>query len=267
MGENKQNEAFWQQPPWFEGRSKHRLGLRPIDIAALWQPDGSLFANKSLQLETNYTNVVGTMAGYERVACDIPGLELSKQRYPDWIANVGTMVAEDLCLIDTTDENRFVAGCLAAPSYWLLHEKLGQALFEVHAPVEGMNAKIGTRVDGFFSRLPIGRPFRRANWFVHAEAEYFRTDSSTRSLLDADPADWFFRSESQTLLRLDEQFVLFVIAVTFVPVSDLARNKASIEPLLASLSAMDRDEISHFGGVAKFQRLTDYVASLVRINS
>ena len=68
---------------------------------------------------------------------------------------------------------------------------------------------------------------------------------------------------SARLLRLDERFVLFVIGVVFAPVRGLREYPEAAAQLSDALSAMDGDEISHFGGVAKHALLSDYVASVL----
>ncbi len=251
----------WQKPPWREGRNKHRLALRPVGLEDLWQNDPRLLANKHRQLVRNYTRTVSTLADYQTVAPSVPGVT-PLDVYPDWIANVGTAVAEDLCLIDTSRENRFVAGCLAAPSYWSLGEKLGKPLYAVHERVHGMNQQIGKRIDEFFYHLPLQRPFRRENWFVHPERIYFRPEPEVQHGVRSDLLQAYFRSEEQTILRLDERFVLFAIGVRFTLVSELQAYPEARRQLAMALRAMDGDEIAYFGGVAKHARLSDYVASL-----
>lgn len=252
---------FWHKPPWHEGRNKHRLGLRPVEMDDLWSNDADLLDNKRKQLAQNYPATVRTLVAYETVALPVPGVAPANE-YPDWIANVGAVVADDLCLIDTRHENRFVAGCLAAPSYWSLADKLGKRLFAVHGEVQGMNRKIGRRIDEFFRRLPAHRPHRRENWFVHPERVYFRSDAAACSGLSRDLNDAYFRCEKQTFLRLNERFVLFIIGVHFAPLCELGAYPEARSQLTMALQQMDDDEIAHFGGVAKHARLSDYVALL-----
>lgn len=255
------NSDFWAHPPW-EGKNKHRLGLRPIDLSEVWVHDDELLSNKRLQLECRYEEVVATLPGYEAYAWELPGIAEVGRHYPDWIGCIGALVAEDVCILDTQDNNRLIAGCLAAPSYWSLRDKMGLPLHDVHAPVEGMNQKIGGRIADFFQRLPLGRPFRRENWFVHGEAVYFRQTPGLRTKLSADPEGWFIRSERQTLLRLDERFVVFVIGIVFARFTDMQFYPDAIRSFKASLLAMDDDEITHFGGHPKFTRIKRFIDAL-----
>ena len=255
-------DTFWQRPPWHDGKNKHRLGLRPIDLDELWIADDALLANKQAQLEARYDAVVATSPEYSQVDFELPELSNLPSRFPDWIANVGWQVAEDLCLLDIEQDNRLVAGCLTAPSYWSLREKLGLPLLQVHEPVHGMNKKIGARIDRFLQQMPLLRPFRRENWLVHAEADYFRPAPSLIGELPTSPDNWHFRSERQTLLRLDARFVLFVIGIVFAPASKLAAYPGALDALRRSLRAMDDHEIEHFGGLEKYRRVADYVELL-----
>ena len=89
--------------------------------------------------------------------------------YPDSIANVASQIAEDVCIIDTSDSNRFVAGCVCSPSYWDLNKKIGQPLWNVHEAVDGLNSFLGENIDRFITGLTYARPFQRENWFIHGD--------------------------------------------------------------------------------------------------
>ena len=262
---------FWESPPWQvgdrkfgkkNGQNKHRLGLKPIALSELWARDDALSENKAQQLKSRYSEVVATHPGYETYQWQLPGITYVPREYPDWVACLGAQVAEDICILDAQDDNRLVAGCLAAPSYWSLKAKLGQPLHDVHEPVEGMNKKIGGRIVEFFARLPVDRPFRRENWFVHGEAEYFRQNPGLRTQLSENPDHWMFRSERQTLLRLDERFVVFVIGIVFARFTDIRMHRDALDTFKTSLAAMDDDEVMHFGGLAKMEQIANYVDSI-----
>ena len=66
------------------------------------------------QLAQNYKKVVACAEDSQTAqkALEIfMGLD-DKAIYPDAIANVASQIAEDLCIINTSDNNRFIAGCV-----------------------------------------------------------------------------------------------------------------------------------------------------------
>ncbi len=257
------NEAFWRAPPWQGGGAKHRLGLRPVDLQDWFEPlSDELERHKLNVLEHRYADAVAvTVAAADAADClaQLPGPEPAS-RYPDLIANAACVRAEDLCVLDLDDSQRLVAACVCAPSYWRVQEKIGLPLWDVHGPVHGMNAKIGANVQRFIANMPHVQPFERRNWFLHGDAERFHLEPE--GPLTSAVADWVVRSERQTLCKLSDRFLLFTIAVTCEPIAHMARFPEACGEMQAALRAMDADEITHFGGVEKHRRLSDYVARL-----
>ncbi len=257
------NAAFWRSPPWQGGGAKHRMGLRPVEIREWFEPVSvALERQKADVLNHRYADAVAvTGAAVDAAHClaRLPGPEPAS-RYPDLIANVACVRAEDLCLLDLDDRQRLVAACVCAPSYWRVQDKIGLPLWDVHGPVHGMNAKIGANVQRFIARMPSMQPFERRNWFLHGDAERFHLEPE--GPLTAATADWVVRSERQTLCKLSDRFMLFTIAVICEPLEDIAQFPDACREMQAALAAMDTDEITHFGGVEKHRRLSEYVDRL-----
>lgn len=262
------NESFWQTPPWQGGVAKHRLGLRPVD-ASLWlnrPATGEVYDNKIMQLQHRYQDVVAvrpSVVALEPLLRDLPLPSRLHSAYPDLIANVAITVSDDLCVLDVDDQQRLVAGCVCAPSYWRLRDKLGKPLHEVHAQVDGMNAKIGDNIERFINRAQIGQPFVRANWFLHGDADLYHADSE--GVLDPTVENWVVRVERQSLCKLSARYLLFTIDIACEPLADLQGFAAARTDLETSLARMDADEVSHFGGVEKHRHLTEYVAALASL--
>jgi hypothetical protein len=175
--------------------------------------------------------------------------------YPDAIANFAINVPDDVCLVDVGDAQRLVAGCVCSPSYWRLIDKIGLPLSDVHAPVPGMNAKIGDAITRFVERAPLLQPFERRNWFLHADGAPFHLEPE--SVISSPVAEWYVRSERQTLCRIAERYTLFTIFVTCHPLSQIRSHPLALEDLLKALRAMDVDEVEHFGGRTKQRRLIE----------
>ena len=253
--------SFWDDPPWRDGRAPQHLGLRPIERSAWLVDDPALIHNKRRQLTDRYPHAVGVAPGAAEpnyAAWELPWSAVSQ--YPDWIANLGGGIAEDLCVLDVEDNLRLIAGVVAAPSYWRLPDKLGKSLWDVHQPVHGMNQRIGTNIDRFMHQVPLGQPFYRDNWFFHESSAYWSEPDV--ALLSQPISTWVIRSEQQVVYRPTPRYVLFTIRVVFAAMADLYRYPQTVAPLLHALGAMDTTEIEHFGGVDKHRLITEHVSGL-----
>ena len=254
----------WASPPWQGGTAKHRLGLRPDPGSPLTQmEDVQLRLHKTQQLKENYAAVVACVADGEEAQqylLDLEPLRYPPSSFPHTIANCALLVEEDLCLLDVRAENRLIAACVCAPSYWRLHEKIGLPLRQVHEPVDGLNAKVGPRVEHFFANLPVGRTFRRENWFVHSSPELYQVNEE--HIFDVPAQNWVMRCEYQSLYKLTPKYVLFGIRVVCEPLRHIAMYPSAGQDLLSALQRMDIDEVSHFGGQQKLTALVDVVKEL-----
>lgn len=254
---------FWQALPWAGGHNKQHLGLAPITNAQWLVDDKPLHANKLHMLNTQYAEVVAQVPHFEPP--DIadwqlpPTLTVSDHRYPDWIANFAAHWAEDVFLLDLEDRCRLLAGCLAAPSGWSLRSKIGHPLGVIHAPVQGLNPRIGAAIQQFFQDMPLQTPFLRANWFTYASDQYF---AQTHTTLPENVKDWWLRSEQQVVYRPCKEFLLFTVRIVSVPILALGQHTHTVADLRRALLAMDSDEITHFGGQARWEKLYRFVENI-----
>ena len=217
--------------------------------------------NKMRQLSVRYDDVVGVLPGHDELDDTLaqqPWPSAPGKTFEHAIANMALTVTSDLCVLDVVDEQRLVAGCVCAPSYWRLSEKLGQPLARVHEPVDGLNAKIGENIRRFVENAPMGKAFGRSNWFLHGDADLFH--DVAEGLLSLPVEQWVVRCERQSLCRISARYVLFTIDVICEPLADIEGFADAQADLAGALAVMDADEINHFGGLEKHRLLADYVA-------
>ncbi len=126
---------------------------------------------------------------------------------PDWVLLSGGV----------DGDFRVLGGAVIFPSSWALEEKLGRPLAQVHDPVPGLAATLGSPIATFLTRIAPGAAWERENWGL-----------SAAPTLNQHPSHQFARlSELATLdttwLRLEQQFltrlpatgaILFGIRVT-----------------------------------------------------
>jgi len=251
---------FWETPPWGDGREKYRLGLKPIHIDEWFQgpPNKNLIDYKRGLLENKYNTVVRAIEGSEKGQKLVAEhLNVKQPKYQDPIADASLMVQDDLCLIETRGEQRLIAACVCSPSYWDLTKKIGKSLKEVHQPVKTLNEKIGGPIQKFIESAPVMKPFVRQNWFVHQDTKRMHLMEEKISLNN--PSNWFFRSERETVCRLDELHSLFSINVRFQPLSYIHEYQGAKNGLLRSLDRLDDSEIDYFGGKEKVDILVNFL--------
>lgn len=128
----------------------------------------------------------------------------------------GQLVAEDLCLLQASNEGyRLIGASLCFPNRWQLEEKIGQPLDSIHEPVPGFAPALQRPVAHFFAALKPDRILARVNWGIADDPARFQPVAR-----DADPAitaanagaALCLRVERQTLRRLPESdAVLFTI--------------------------------------------------------
>jgi hypothetical protein len=164
------------------------------------------------------------------------------------------MVAEDLILMRRGEAGwRLAAGSLCFPGNWLLTEKFGRAIHEIHAPVPGFgagarNAELIARI---FDKLTVEQPVERRNWSIQSGTGLFRpaqrqqraafAAGKASKFPDGDiPAHCFIRIERQTLRKLPVSGdILFTIRTYLDPLAILARH-----PDCAGLSASFAEQLA-----------------------
>jgi hypothetical protein len=127
---------------------------------------------------------------------------------------VGRMVAEDFCLIRPSDAGALlVAAVLCFPARWVLAEKLGRPLLDVHERVPGYAEKLGAPVDRFMRSLKPGRVAMRLNWSISDDPALFQQSGKFRD--GVDPSITHGDALEKLFLRVERQtFVLLPVSGT-----------------------------------------------------
>ena len=255
------DSSILENPPWLKSKRKYKMGLSPTSLDA-WittNPKAAIFDHKKQLLAENYDKVVASTEDSQPGQIALAEFtELGgKSVYPDSIANIASQIAEDVCIIDTSDKNRFIAGCVCSPSYWDLNKKIGQPLWDVHQAVDGLNNYLGENIDRFINGLTHKRPFERENWFVHGNTK--RMHLSPEEDLNNEPNSWFIRTERETLCRIHEDFIVFTINPRFVPLHAILDYPQALDSLKTVLDGFTDEEIIYFGGRKKFDQLACFL--------
>lgn len=154
---------------------------------------------------------------------------------------------EDLCVLTRVGEQepfRLTGAAVAFPTDWVVADKLGLPLGDVHAPIHGYAGRFSEGVDRFVDGLRPGEIWGRANWFVVPSGawRYLPGDAPAARFahVSADNAGdtLFVRCERQTLRCLPQTGgVLFTIGVyreplANVPLAELQRIVSAFDHLI-----------------------------------
>jgi dimethylamine monooxygenase subunit A len=229
------------------------MGLKPV-VHSTWLPqpiDMDERARKATLLAAAVPAVFAAQEGseaaqhcvLERVLARHGALMPPASELPP-LARAALYVPEDLCVMQPSGAAyRLTAACVCAPSYWSLAQKIGRTLAEIHAPVRGLEAKIGPAMSAFLARIPPATVFERRNWFLHRNAERFQPAAEDWQAAGAiDARTLVMRSERQTFARLADDLVLFTIDVRCRPLAEIARYPQAARDLLAAYAGLDDDE-------------------------
>jgi hypothetical protein len=174
------------------------------------------------------------------------------------------LVAEDLVILHKGEDGwRLVAAALAFPSSWLLAEKFGRPMHDIHAPVPGFGA--GTRpaqlIERMFDNMRPETPMIRWNWSLYGDDRLYHPDAAgpkTRRF-DTDMANVFLRVERQTLRRLPGcGDIVFTIRIHIDPLAALeAQPEAGriAAALVDQLMALDAAQLAYKGLTLERDRL------------
>ncbi|MCX7306200.1 MAG: DUF3445 domain-containing protein [Hyphomicrobiales bacterium] len=213
---------------------------------------------------------------------ELDGLE--EQDLPP-LKKASLLVQEDLIVMRQGDRGsgesgwRLAAGALCFPSSWVLTEKFGRPMADIHEPVPGFGP--GTRnaglIDRMFDRLQVAQPVERFNWSIQSGAALYhplsdaqRIDRATgrpsRFPDVAAASDAFIRVERQTLRKLPETGdILFTIRIHLDPIALLARrpDRAALAASFTDqLLALDVDQLDYKGLTADRERLVEALRSI-----
>lgn len=140
------------------------------------------------------------------------------------LVTAGRLVQADLCIMEQGSDGHILTGAvLCFPSGWLLSQKMGRPLLDIHIPVRDYDEDLNRRVQRLFDAIRPGQVLLRTNANLHKDAELFipRRENAPRRALPRDEAR-YVRSERQTLRRLPETgAVIFGIHTSIVPLDRL----------------------------------------------
>jgi hypothetical protein len=170
------------------------------------------------------------------------------------------ILGEDLCLISKVNGSWVLtAGAVVYPSRWLLAEKLGKTLDQIHQPVPGYEESLQPAMALSFDKLNSDRQVWRLNWALHSQPVLHQPTAVHQS---AAPAEYWWRTERQTLTKLPgADHVLFTIRNRVEPLSQLMQRPSEAAAFAQTLSTMSNETIAYKGLTQDHKAVVDYLMS------
>ncbi|PRY90178.1 heme-dependent oxidative N-demethylase family protein [Donghicola tyrosinivorans] len=139
----------------------------------------------------------------------------------DWsvpLLTLGQISQADYCILqkpESSDEHILTAAILCFPSSWMLSEKAGRPLTDIHIPVPQYDAELAKRVQRLFDGVQVGRPLWRANTLWHSNPTLHQPKSKLKPRRPEDAGAAYRRSERQVIFRLPESGAVVFSIHTF----------------------------------------------------
>ncbi|MGL4323910.1 MAG: heme-dependent oxidative N-demethylase family protein [Beijerinckiaceae bacterium] len=163
------------------------------------------------------------------------------------------LVQDDLCIMRASPGGwRLVAACLCFPSTWVLEEKFGQSMTDIHAPVPGFAGTMNNRVQRIFDSLQPDYPVWRMNWSIYDNAALRHAHTHSGPPVwhrkGIDPGkNAFLRIERQSLMKMPvSRDILFTIRIYLDPLQAFTHaSQPVITAMRNQLLAMDAPQLAY----------------------
>ena len=247
---------------------RHRLGIWPLDLAN-WLPrdaetELTLDLKKKL-LASRRDEVVGLQPGGDDVAQEAAmlvsqwaGVELSSTGI-NALVEASLLVADDLVVLqpiksqDGVEQMLLTAAVLCAPSRWMLSEKMGKNMLEIHAPVAKYAEHVGAAVDTYFQRIAVDKPVWRSNWIIQDHPALFQPQIPSGPLVK-NPYELWIRMERQTLRRLPKTGgILFTIRGYQQPLPEYLSRSNQIAQNIRTMLERLPDDVAQYKSVLTYR--------------
>lgn len=237
---------------------RFQMGLRPGDAAAFF---GGAQDHRILTLRTQLLHEARDEYLLESPHHAVPeAMELLSTctgRTITSLTDAAGACESDFVILapDASGLPHVTAGVVCFPSSWSLREKAGLPVSAVHAPVPGLNADMGRRIDTFLARLAPGAVWERENWGLSADDALDHHPRHSLPALTASAtleAAWL-RLERQIFVSLSCGGVLFGIHVS-VHRLDVLAGELDVAPRLARALDTMAPEIAAYKGITAARR-------------
>jgi hypothetical protein len=176
----------------------------------------------------------------------------------DVLLGLASIIGEDLVVLSReNDEWKIVAGAVIFPSRWKLTEKIGKGMDAVHTPVPGYATALAPFMTATFDKVSPDRAVWRKNWSLHSTEDLYQPTSIH---IEANPEDYWWRTERQTLTRSAiGDYLYFTIRNRAEPLQWIKEDQSSASAFAETLASYSPETIEYKGLQKDHQKLVDYL--------
>lgn len=224
------------------------VGARQITEAEWLPPDAEMLRMRTMIRSAHPSEVFACMDGW--------GAKVAKV-----FDALPTDTPDDICILGRVDDRWvLVGGELCFPNRWVLREKIGLPVLDIHGPVPTYATQVGAGVDSLIERLADGRIVERANWSISDTGDYFEPRTPP-PVPDSDPARLLLRVERQTLRRLGD-VVVFTIRTYMESIERfVTRPREQVDALVQVLRETPADVRAYKSIATYVDPICDYLTS------
>ena len=224
------------------------VGAKAIAEEQWLPPDGAMLRERTMIRSAHPSEVFACMDGWGATVARV--FDTLPRDTPD-----------DVCILGKVD-NRWVlvGGELCFPNRWVLREKIGLPVLDIHEPVPTYASQVGAGVDSLIDRLSDGRIVERANWSISDSGTYFEPRTPL-PIPNVDAAELLLRVERQTLRQLDE-VVVFTIRTYMEPMSQFRKRPRELVDAFVQVLRETPAEVRAYKSITTYvDPLCDYLTS------
>ncbi|QRV75034.1 actin-related protein 10 [Ceratobasidium sp. AG-Ba] len=133
----------------------------------------------------------------------------------------------------------FVGGLVAFPGFYLLSEKIGKSMYDVHQPVPQFNQKLLVSVERTLKRMDPNAPFERSSWEIVDDNNLFYHNIATLSegeKCTTDPGDLYLRIDRQAFRKLPRsKAIIFAVHPLLKKLRDIREDSPLVPALLSKI--------------------------------
>jgi hypothetical protein len=196
-------------------------------------PDQKIIQSKKLELERYSTDLWAQSENVEKVIskaaeyCNV---------YTDNIVDLALRLEEDIAVMY---QGRLAAICFCFPSGFKPAERVGMLLGDIHKPVADGDMLV--RASPGLTRVMCEQPsFRRCVWTITANSDLSNLPNNHKNTVPVGIDDLYFRYETQTTARVDDDTSLFFVKVDVVPLRNVWNQK-----ILDSINSMSDSVLTY----------------------
>ena len=197
------------------------------------KPKLEIMKKKKEELEKYKLDLYGQAPGVEKIIekaanfCDV---------YSNKIEDLALRLEEDVAVMH---QGKLAAICFCFPSGFIPSERIGMTLEDIHKPV-GDGEMLVKASPGISRVMCEQESFRRHVWTVTVNPDLSNHPSNYKSIEAQSIDDLFFRYETQTTARVDENTSLFFVKVDVVPLKNVYNRK-----ILESINSMSANVLEY----------------------